>query len=77
MRVRVLRIGGGVVLVLLGALWALQGADLVHMNPILCFANCEPLVGGAVTWLIIGLAAVAIGGLVLLRERTRSRPSRS
>lgn len=66
-----LRIGGGIVLVLLGALWALQGADLVHIRPILCFADCEPLVGGSIGWLIVGLVAFALGVLLLLRGRIR------
>jgi len=40
------RIVFGVALSLLGLLWLLQGADLVHMRPILCVANCKPLEGG-------------------------------
>jgi hypothetical protein len=52
----------------LGLLWFLQGADLVHIRPILCVANCQPLQGGSIGWmtagalfLILGLAAVAVG----------------
>jgi hypothetical protein len=52
----------------LGLLWFLQGADLVHIRPILCFANCQPLQGGSIGWmtagalfLVLGLAAVAVG----------------
>ncbi len=71
----ILRVGGGIVLVLLGALWSLQGADLVHINPILCFANCKPLVGGSITWLVVGLVAIAAGVLLLLRKRIRSSRS--
>jgi hypothetical protein len=39
------RILFGVALSLLGLLWLLQGADLVHIRPILCVANCKPLEG--------------------------------
>ena len=52
----------------LGLLWFLQGADLVHIRPILCVANCQPLQGGSIGWmtagalfLILGLAAVTVG----------------
>jgi hypothetical protein len=59
----------------LGLLWFLQGADLIHIRPILCVANCQPLQGGSIGWmtagalfLILGLAAVAVG---LRRRRPR------
>lgn len=42
---RIARLALGALLVALGALWSLQGADLVRIRPILCFADCEPLVG--------------------------------
>jgi hypothetical protein len=52
----------------LGLLWFLQGADLVHIRPILCVANCQPLQGGSIGWmtagallLVLGLAAVSVG----------------
>jgi hypothetical protein len=58
----------------LGLLWLLQGADLVHVRPILCVANCQPLVGGSIGWMaagaifmVLGLAAIAVG----LRRRGR------
>ena len=69
---KALRIAGGIALVLLGSLWCLQGADLIHINPVLCFADCEPLVGGSTTWLVAGLVALAVGALVLTRGRARS-----
>lgn len=68
---KAIRIIIGALLTALGALWALQGADLVRIKPILCFANCEPLVGGSVGWLVAGLVCVAIGLFLLLR---RPRP---
>ncbi|MFZ3100502.1 MAG: hypothetical protein WA103_04740, partial [Minisyncoccales bacterium] len=51
----------GVVLLSLGLLWFLQGSDLVHIKPILCFANCEPITGRSITWQIVG-AIVFIAG---------------
>ena len=35
----------GAISVLLGGLWMLQGLGVVHIRPILCFANCEPFRG--------------------------------
>jgi len=67
------RMIAGVLLVALGGLWALQGADLVHVRPILCVADCAPLVGGSATWLIVGLVTLVIGVLLLLPRR-RSTP---
>lgn len=64
----------GVVLTLLGLLWALQGADLVHLDPILCTTDCAPVTGGSPTWLVLGLVAVSLGlTLVARRPRRRTR----
>jgi hypothetical protein len=68
---RVMRIAVGVLLASLGVLWTLQGADLIRVKPILCFANCEPLVGGSNTWLVVGLVCIAIGLFLLMRRRPR------
>lgn len=57
-----------VILALLGLLWFLQGSDLVHMKPILCFANCEPITGGSLQWQIIGAAVFAIGVFFIYRS---------
>ena len=69
---RAIRIAAGVLLAALGVLWALQGADLIRIDPILCFANCEPLTGGSITWLVVGLVCLAIG-VYLLMPRNRSQ----
>lgn len=66
---RIVRIVAGLVLVALGGLWVLQGADIIRIQPILCVANCEPLVGGSLTWLIVGLVTLVIGVLLLLPRR--------
>ncbi len=65
----VVRIAFGIVLTSLGVLWTLQGADLITIKPILCFANCEPLVGGSSTWLAVGLVCIVIGLFILVRRR--------
>ncbi|HEX5576161.1 MAG TPA: hypothetical protein VFX42_09830 [Gemmatimonadales bacterium] len=64
----------GVASTLLGLLWLLQGADLLHIRPILCIANCKPVEGGSIGWmtagalvLVVGLLAIAVG----LRRRGR------
>ena len=52
----------GVLAVLLGGLWLLQGLGVVHMKPILCFADCAPVQGPSTQWAMIG-GVVAILGL--------------
>ncbi|RNL82891.1 hypothetical protein EFW17_18190 [Halostreptopolyspora alba] len=49
----------------LGLLWVLQGADVVRIQPVLCVAECQPITGGSLVWLTIGVLTL-IGGLVLL-----------
>ena len=73
MSVRTLaRILLGAVLSLLGLLWLLQGADLVHIRPILCVADCKPLEGGAVGWMTAG-ALVLVAGLLVIVSAVRRR----
>jgi len=59
------RIVFGIALSLLGLLWLLQGADLVHIRPILCVANCKPLEGGSVGWMTAGALLLVVGSLVV------------
>jgi hypothetical protein len=56
----------GVILMLLGVLWVLQGADAVHLRPILCVANCKPVTGGSVAWLTAGVVAFLVGLLLVV-----------
>ena len=65
----------GVVITLLGLLWFLQGADLLHIQPILCIADCEPVVGGSTTWLVAGAVAMLAGILLIRRGPARRRPA--
>ena len=53
--------------VLLGGLWLFQGLGILHMEPILCFADCEPLQGPSTTWAVIGLLVLAGGTFGIVR----------
>lgn len=53
--------GVGIVAMLLGGLWLLQGLGIVQMQPLLCFANCEPVQGASRTWAVIGAAVLVAG----------------
>lgn len=64
----------GVIIALLGGLWLLQGLELVHLRPILCFANCEPIQGPSLSWAIAGGLMAMIGAIAIictLKGRTR------
>jgi hypothetical protein len=67
------RILFGVALTLLGLLWLLQGADLVHIRPILCVANCTPLEAGSVRWMTAGALVLVVGLLVIVSGIRRRR----
>ena len=51
----------GLVGSLVGGLWLLQGLGVVHLRPILCFADCVPLQGPSATWAVIGALVFAAG----------------
>lgn len=55
----------GVIGVLLGGLWLLQGLGIVYVEPILCFADCEPVEGPSLTWAITGFFVVVAGALAI------------
>lgn len=63
----------GVISLLLGGLWLLQGLGVVHIRPILCFANCEPVQEASLTWAIVGFLFATAGGIAIffsLKQRT-------
>jgi hypothetical protein len=60
----------GTLLIVLGLLWFLQGSDVIRLRPILCVANCEPLVGGSLLWQVVG-AVTCVGGLSLIASGVR------
>ena len=51
----------GVLALGLGGLWLLQGLGLVHVRPILCFADCADVQGPSTLWAIIGFVTAAAG----------------
>jgi hypothetical protein len=59
----------GVVAVLLGGLWLLQGLGLVEIRPILCFANCEPVQGPSTGWAVAGAVVLLVGVYGITRSR--------
>ena len=61
----------GAFIALLGLLWLLQGAALIQMRPILCVANCEPIVGRSLFWAAIGVVAFIIGIVVVILSARR------
>lgn len=72
MKLKIALLITGVIAASLGLLWFLQGSDIVHLQPILCFANCEVITGKSLAWQIIG-SIVFIGGLVLIVKSTQER----
>lgn len=63
----------GLIGVLLGGLWLLQGLGLVTIAPILCVAECEPLEGPAPLWAAVGLVVFAAGAFAVVRGIGRWR----
>ena len=62
----VLRLVIGIGLVGLGSLWLLQGADAVHVRPVLCATHCKPVTGGSSGWLAAGVVTLVIGTGILI-----------
>jgi hypothetical protein len=62
----------GVVLLPVGILWVLQGADVIHIEPIVCVAKCEPVTGGSRLWFAIGLLSLLAGLWLLLSLARRT-----
>jgi hypothetical protein len=66
---RIIALVSGIIAVLLGGLWLLQGLGVVQIRPILCFADCAPLQGPSGTWVAIGTFTLAIGGFGVFWSR--------
>jgi hypothetical protein len=58
----------GLIAVALGGLWLLQGLGAVHIRPILCFGDCEPIQGASRTWALIGFLTVVGGVASIIRS---------
>jgi len=63
-RMRLARIIVGIILVLVGAVWSLQGANV--------FAGS--VMSGHSQWLYVGIVLIVIGVVVLLWPRLRPKP---
>ena len=62
----------GILLIPLGVLWILQGADVVRIRPLLCVADCQPITGGSPVWLVIGVVTFMVGlAVVVMRWQRR------
>ena len=62
----------GILAVLLGGFWLLQGLGLVHLRPILCVANCAPVEGPSLTWAVVGFLVVVAGAGAIAHGRRRA-----
>nr|WP_322867643.1 hypothetical protein [Aquicoccus sp. G2-2]MEA1114966.1 hypothetical protein [Aquicoccus sp. G2-2] len=58
-----LQLAIGVIAILLGGLWALQGLGILHLEPVACVADCETIEGFTPKWAITGLI-VFLGGIL-------------
>jgi hypothetical protein len=56
---------------LLGGLWLLQGLGLIHIRPILCFANCAPIQEASTIWAVLGALVTALSVLGFRYTRQR------
>jgi len=63
----------GVIALFLGLLWFLQGAGILELCPVLCFADCECITGGSQFWEAAGaitfIAGILIVGVSMRRGR--------
>lgn len=66
----------GVIGLLLGGLWLLQGLGIATIPPILCVAECEALEGPSPAWAAIGLAVAVAGALAIYYALQRRRDPR-
>jgi len=55
----------GAIGVLLGGLWLLQGLGLVHIEPVLCVAECETIEGPSPGWAVAGFVLAAAGAAAI------------
>jgi len=55
----------GVLALMLGGLWLLQGTGLVVVEPIACLGECAVLAGPSLPWALAG-AALALSGAGLI-----------
>ena len=72
--IRIVGVLIGAFIAALGLLWFLQGMAIIQMRPILCVADCEPIVGGSPSWAAAGVVAFVVGvGVALFSARRGGR----
>ncbi len=70
----------GFIAAALGGLWLLQGLAVVHVRPILCFADCTAIQGPSLIWVVSGAITLAISGLLIfwsMQRPHKAKPSLS
>jgi len=67
----------GITISLLGLLWLLQGSDLVHIKPILCFVDCQPITGKSFQWQIVGAITFVVGVSIIFASIKRSQKTKT
>ncbi len=70
----------GFIAAALGGLWLLQGLAVVHVRPILCFADCTAIQGPSPIWVVSGAITLAISGLLIfwsMQRPHKAKPSLS
>ncbi len=60
----------------LGLLWFLQGTGILHLQPVMCVANCEEIVNTSPSWAIAGAVAFVIGSIIAVISVRRFRMPR-
>jgi len=60
---RRLRLAAGIILILAGAIWALQGLDVAFVP--------QSQMTGDQTWIVVGTVAVLVGGGLLWTGRSK------
>ncbi len=72
--IRIVGVLIGAFIASLGLLWFLQGMAIIQMRPILCVADCEPVVGGSPSWAAAGAVTFIVGiGVALSSARRGGR----
>jgi hypothetical protein len=65
----------GVIGLLLGGLWFVQGLGIVEIQPIFCVGNCAPLEGPSLTWAVVGFLVAAAGAALIFYSVKRTSVS--
>jgi hypothetical protein len=56
----------GAIVALIGLVWFLQGAGMIHMCPVFCVMDCECVTGGSQFWEAAGAITFIVGVLIIV-----------